>query len=371
MTGRERKRYERGLAGAVEPQTLKKLMREGERVLTPAGGRRRASIVHAQLQGYQGPAGDASPSAVVRALREWADTLSRLGQAAGARVDRVLGHSVVAGFGDLLARPEHAVEAVSFAVAAQAETARYQQSWSQSGLAGTQLRLAVATGDVVLGDVGGEWAASCVAVGGAAVLAETLVSKAPPGGILVSDETRRACQGRFELQAVPGFALPGHADLYVAHLVLGPRLETDPERVDARLSSSAEVVVRTAAQAAPGRVDNVSAGGMHVSCVLALRVGDTVSVEFAPVPELSDASAVVVHGRVRHLRAAADGSPGFGLLIDRADALDSQALRHFVALYFAAPPTHGDAYAADGGDFYRLELGPNYLKLLRGEAGQH
>jgi hypothetical protein len=104
-----------------------------------------------------------------------------------------------------------------------------------------------------------------------------------------------------------------------------------------------------------------------VASVLALQVGDELEVEFAPVPELTGAAPVIVRGRVRHLRPAADGSPGFGLLIDRADSTDSDALRHFVALYFSVPPTHGDGYVSDSGDFYRLELGENYLKLLRGD----
>ena len=61
------------------------------------------------------------------------------------------------------------------------------------------------------------------------------------------------------------------------------------------------------------------------------------------------------------------GSPGFGMLVDRADSLDSDALRHFVALYFT-PPADADNEVIGGEDFYRLELGENYVKLIRQEA---
>jgi hypothetical protein len=214
--------------------------------------------------------------------------------------------------------------------------------------------------------VGDDEVADYVSVGPTLALAELLVGRAPPGGALVSEETRRACIGRYEFQAVPGFALKGRADPVQPYLLIGPKLETDPERSGARLPANADVLVRTAAQAAPGRVDNVSAGGLHVSTVLALRVGDPVEVEFAPVPELTGAAPVIVRGQIRHLRPSEDGSPGFGMVIDRADSLTPEALRHFVALYFPGAPAQ-PARAAEGSNFYRLELGESFFKLVHGE----
>jgi class 3 adenylate cyclase len=363
----ERKRYEHAFAGSLEADALERVLRAEESALAPGGAKRRVSLLYAQLQGYQ--AAEQTPQRVVSTVKEWLEAVTRVVQREGGRAQRVLGHGLWATFGDPLPQTEHALKAVSVGLAAQAETARLSERWAELGLTGTSCRVGVATGEVITGDVGDAAAADYATLGSTVALAETLMGKAPPGGVMVSEETRRLCLSRFEFQGVPGFPMKGHADLYQPYLAVGPKLETDPERGAARLPSNADVLVRTPAQTAPGRVDNVSAGGMHVSSVMALKVGDAVDVEFAPVPELTGAAPVIVRGRVRHLRASDDGSPGFGLLIERADSTDSDALRHFVALYFAAPPNHGDGYVTEGGDFYRLELGPHYLKLIRAGPG--
>ena len=367
MKGRDRRRFQDALAGTLEPQALEQAL--DANAVFPDGVRTRVTLLYAELQGAAGPSGDAPAPLVVAALREWLNALSHLAQKDLARVQRVLGQGFLATFGDPLSQPNHAEKAVACALAAQADTARLQQTWAQHGLAGTQFRAAVATGEVIMADVGGPEAAVYGPVGPIVSLAELLLTKAPPGGVLVSEETKNTCAESFDFQGVPRFPLKGRGDLYQSYLVLGTRLSSDPERIATRLPSFADVIVRTAAQAAPGWVDNVSAGGLHVSTVLALRVGDPVSVEFAPVPELTGAAPVVVHGHVRHLRPVHDGSPGFGILIDRADSANSDALRHFVALYFAPLPAATENEVLDSDDFYRLELGDNYVKLIR-DAGK-
>jgi len=365
VKGRERQRYQTALAGTLEPHAVERLL--DANALSPDGARKRVSLMYAELHGSSGPTGDAPPPLVVAALREWLEALSQLVFREHGRAQRMLGHGFLATFGDPTDQPAHADKAVLCALAAQAATAHLQQTWAQHGLVGTQFRAGVASGDVVVADVGGAEAAAYGSAGQAVAMAELLMNKAPPGGVLVAEETRRDCREAFDFQAVPRFALRGRMDLYQPYLVLGVQHNADPERIATRLPSHADVIVRTAAQAAPGWVDNVSAGGLHVSTVLALRVGDAVSVEFAPVPELTGAAPVVVHGHVRHLRPVNDGSPGFGLLIDRADSIDSETLRHFVALYFAAPPPLENE-VLEGDDFYRLELGDNYVKLIREAA---
>jgi class 3 adenylate cyclase len=365
MRGRERQRFQHALQGSVGPAELERLLKE-EHLLFPTGAKRRASLLSLQLTGYAGPQGDAGAPQVVATLREWQAAMAAMVHAEAGRFQRVLGHAALATFGEPLPQPEHAAKAVGAAMSAQAETARLAQGWAQHGLEGVQLRAAIATGDVLVGDVGDDAVADYVLVGPTLDLVELLVARAPPGGALVSEDTRRACIGRYEFQAVPGFEAKGRPEPVQPFLLIGPKLETDPERSGARLPANADVLVRTAAQTAAGRVDNVSAGGLHVSTVLALRVGDPVEVEFAPVPELTGAAPVIVRGQIRHLRPAEDGSPGFGMVIDRADSLTPEALRHFVALYFPGAPAHPTT-AAEGSNFYRLELGESFFKLLHGD----
>ena len=334
--------------------------------MAPSGAKKRLSVLYAQLQGYHGVEQAVPPQRAIAALRQWHESMATLFQGNAARSQRVMGHGVLATFGDPLPLSDHAAKAVFAALTALRQSAELLERWQALGPAGAFVRVGVATGEAITGEVGDPERLDYAVLGPTVLLAEVLMSKAPPGGLLVSEETRRACGGRFEFQAVPSFPLKGHADLFQPYLAVGQRLETDPERHTARLPTRAEVLVRTQAQTVPAWVDNVSAGGMHIRGALALKVGDSIQVEFAPVAELGASAPVIVHGHVRHLRPTEDGSPGLGVLIDRADSADSEALRHFAALYFSTPPTQGEGNLTDAGDFYRLELGEHYLKLIRG-----
>lgn len=364
---RERRILRDAFGAYVDAAVLARLLEDPERYLALGGAKKTLSILFSDIKGYTGLSNERPPEEVVALLREYLEAMTSIVKNAEGRVDKMMGDGILAVFGDPIPHDDHAMRAVEVGLAMQEAVARLQAGWTVATTAGLQIRVGVATGEVFVGNIGSANAKIEYTVLGPTVnLASRLEGKAPPGGVLVSGATREACRGRFEFQAVPGLALKGFAEAVEAHLAVGRRVEGEPARSGLRLPTKAAVQVRTPRERGAGRVDNVSAGGLHVATALGVEVGEFVEVEFPSLPDLAGAAPVVVRGEVRHRRPGSGAEPGFGMSILRADSHRPEAMRQFVALYFGDPiPADGAAFTAEGGEVLRMELGELYGRLVR------
>jgi class 3 adenylate cyclase/tetratricopeptide (TPR) repeat protein len=136
-------------------------------------------------------------------------------------VAQLLGDGVLVYFGYPRAHEDDAARAVRAALAALPAVAALPPP---DGVSALQARTGIATGLVVVGEIGsGTPAAERSASGETPNLAARLQAEAAPGEIVIADETRRLLGTAFALDALGALALKGFAAPVKAWRVLGER----------------------------------------------------------------------------------------------------------------------------------------------------
>ncbi len=170
------------------------------------GARRQVTAVFIDLENFSTIASEAD----AEDLQAWLDDYYRqarlLIEAAGGEVTEYLGDGVVAIFG--LDRTEElsADRAVDAALrAVQSIKLNYQNRIT------VRLRAGVATGEVVV-RVAAQSDGLPRFTGGVTTLAERIQTEATPGSVVIAEETRALCRGRFETRALGPRRLKGFAE---------------------------------------------------------------------------------------------------------------------------------------------------------------
>ena len=368
LRAHDRQLLRSAFGSSLEPAMLERVLARPDQYLSFGGAKKNLSILVCDIKGYTGVANEVSAGQVVQLLREFLEAMTRVVKKHEGRVDKILGDGLVAVFGDPIPNDNHAVSAVTVGMQLLQEVGRLQHRWAGEGMKGIAIRLGVATGEVFVGNIGAPEKIEYTVLGPTVNLASRLEGRAPPGGMLVAEETYQACRQTFSFRAVQGLALRGFQDSYQGWLFIGRGLEGDPERIAPRLPAQAPVQVRLGDQRLTGVVENVSAGGLYVIAEGRVAAGDLLELEFAPVANLVGSAPVTVRAEVRHVERRADGTQGIGVKIERADAQRAEDLRHFVALYLG--PEHDVGRFDSGADTFRLELGDASGRLIKEEPKQ-
>jgi class 3 adenylate cyclase/tetratricopeptide (TPR) repeat protein len=181
----------------------------------PAGERRQVTILFADFAGFTAFVHKED----VEDVREFMDKvwarLDAIIAAHGGVVEKHIGDAIMGVFGARQAREDDPVQAVRAALAMQASLAEFRPRGQSSPL---QMRMGVHTGPVVVGPLShsGEF----VATGDAVNLASRLQQNAPPGGVLVSQDTYRQVFGWFRLRTMPPLTVKGRPEPVQTYLVV-------------------------------------------------------------------------------------------------------------------------------------------------------
>src|SRR5262249_30600065 len=146
------------------------------------------------------------------------------------------------------------------------------------------LRVGINTGWVFAGRVGGKTRKDFTVIGDAVNVAARLQQGAPPGSIVIGQETFRHVEGLFEVETLPPMSAKGKSDALAAHRVVGtiaPTLRLSIPRFDfygsptqfvgraAEMSRFDEVLESALAEQRPQTLTIVGAPGLGRSRVLA------------------------------------------------------------------------------------------------------
>ena len=112
------------------------------------------------------------------------------------------------------------------------------------------MRVGVDTGDVVVSTLGDRGGSEFVVVGQTVNRASRLEGAAPPGGILISEDTHRQIRGRFSMERREGLILKGIDEPVVAYLVVNERPHVF--QLDRRAASRASRPRRSAVRSSCG-----------------------------------------------------------------------------------------------------------------------
>ncbi len=169
-----------------------------------------ATVMFADLAGFTPVSEKASPQEVAEMLEAYFTHAVEAIFAAGGTLDKFIGDCVMAFFGAPVPQADHARRAVQAALQIQAAQEALNRERAAKGLPTLDVRIAIQSGPVMVGDVGSRKRVDYTVLGNTVNVAARLESGvAEPGEITVGGETHRLLAGAYPTEALGEFQLKG------------------------------------------------------------------------------------------------------------------------------------------------------------------
>ncbi|MGD2115848.1 MAG: adenylate/guanylate cyclase domain-containing protein, partial [Acidobacteriota bacterium] len=224
-----RSRFERYHSPAVIEEMLRETETAGagERAADDVALRKprstEATVLFADLVGFTAFAERLDPEEVAELLGGYFNHAVEAIFAAGGTLDKFIGDAVMAFFGPPYDDPDHAVRAVGAAVEIRRAVSEWNRERRARELPVLDLRIAVNSGPVVVGDVGSDRRVDYTVLGNTVNVAARLEQfVAGPGEIVIGPGTERSLNGRVPLEDLGEVTLKGLAEKVRVHRVSGP-----------------------------------------------------------------------------------------------------------------------------------------------------
>jgi len=186
------------------------------------GHRREISVVFCDLRGFTTFSETAEPEEALAVLREYHTALGASVFRYEGTLEHFAGDGVMVFFNDPVPYADHALRAVSMAVAVRERMGELLERWHKRGH-DLGFGVGIAMGHATLGRIGFEGRYDYGAVGNVTILAQRLSAEAKPGQILVSQRIFAAVDGDVETESLGDVSLKGYSRPVPAHNVIGLR----------------------------------------------------------------------------------------------------------------------------------------------------
>lgn len=172
----------------VTPEVVDALLLEPE-AASLQGGRRRVTVMFADIRGFTTFAEDRPSEVVVDTLNRYLEIMAEAVLARGGMVDKFLGDGVMAVFGAPLPSEDHVRQAVAAArdILKDIETMHRPESGARK----LEVGIGIHTGEAVVGSIGTRKRSEYTVVGDAVNVAARLQESAHPGTMIVSEAVWR------------------------------------------------------------------------------------------------------------------------------------------------------------------------------------
>ncbi len=230
---RTRHRLQRAFGHYVSPTLVARLAQDAS-ALRLGGERRQVTVMFADLSGFTALSGKVEPEVLVRITNEYLGYVVGAVEATGGYVDKFIGDAVMAIWGAPLPHPEHAVQGVRAALAAAARVEEARQAATARGEPGISVKIALNSGEVIVGNVGTDRRYNYTAIGETVNLASRLESVPALYGcqVVLGPATAAATEKVFLLRELDWIKVKG-ADLPLTVFEpLGERAQADPALVE-------------------------------------------------------------------------------------------------------------------------------------------
>lgn len=188
-----------------------------------------ASVLFADLVGFTAFAERLDPEEVAALLEGYFNHAVEAIFDAGGTLDKFIGDAVMAFFGAPYDQPDHARRAVEAAVDIQRRITTWNRARRAEGLPTLDLRVAINSGPVVVGDVGSARRVDYTVLGNTVNVAARLEQAvAEPGQIVIGAETERRLGEGIRTEPLGEVALKGLEERVMVYRVVDVNDETRP-----------------------------------------------------------------------------------------------------------------------------------------------
>ena len=232
--GRERRFLRDAFSRYLAPDVVTALVSQPGR-LALGGEKRELTVMFADVAGFTTLSEGRDPREVVTLMNECFEALTGVIQAEGGTVDKFIGDAVMAFWNAPVAQADHAARALRAGRELLAAVDRVNAAWASRGLPRLGMRVGVATGAAVVGNVGSNTKFNYTVMGDTVNLASRLegAAKQYHTTSMISDATATAAAGAVALRELDKISVKGRAEAVTVYELL---------RVDDPASARAEAL---------------------------------------------------------------------------------------------------------------------------------
>jgi adenylate cyclase len=225
----------------VDPRIVQGLIDHPE--LTGVNGERRVmTVLFCDMQGFTSLSERMTPSGMLTVLNEFLSVMSKAVREHNGIIDKYIGDAVMAFWGPPFNGAEEQSRLACRAALAQlGHLALFRQALPElmgirRGLPDVDIRIGIATGDVVVGNIGSEVTKSYTVMGATVNLGSRLqgVNRSYGTHILINETTAGMVKGAIETREIDSIVVAGASEPERVFEVLGRAGELDPKTVELR-----------------------------------------------------------------------------------------------------------------------------------------
>ena len=217
------------LAKYLSPQLYTSIF-SGKQEVALASRRKKLTVFFSDLAGFTELTDKLESEDLTALLNQYLTEMAKLALEHGATIDKYIGDAIMIFFGDPESRgvEADALTCVRMAIAMQRRMRELAAVWRDQGIE-TPLtcRIGIHTGYCTVGNFGSDDRMDYTIVGGPVNLASRLEHEAPPGGILVSNETRALVKQAIRCRPQGAVSLRGFGHPVATFLVEGEAIQDD------------------------------------------------------------------------------------------------------------------------------------------------
>ncbi len=182
------------------------------------------TILFADLVGFTAWSEKMPAETLARMLTEFFTLSSDAVFACGGTIDKFIGDAVMAFFGAPLDQPDHAERAVAAALKIRADIALWNAERVARGEPPIEVRVALNTGEAIVGDIGSQRRVDYTVLGNAVNVAARLEEfVAQPGDVVIGPDTYKAVEARYDCAQLGYFSLKGLSTQVPLYKVIGSK----------------------------------------------------------------------------------------------------------------------------------------------------
>lgn len=167
------------------------------------GVTKEATILFSDIVGFTNFSSKLSPCEIVTSINEYLSMMTEVVLEHQGEIDKFIGDAVMARFGVLADLPTPGLAAVHTALAMLESLKSLQASWAAQGKGTFSIRIGIATGPVLAGNIGSERRMEFTVMGSTVNLASRLESLSKELNTVILIDERTYQQARDEIRAIP------------------------------------------------------------------------------------------------------------------------------------------------------------------------
>ena len=219
----ERRHLREILGRSVDPNIMERLLSSsGDDIVNCE--RSTLSVLYADIRGSTALAEATEPELLLGFINDYLGRMTDVILSHEGTLDKFVGDEVMALFGAPIPQADHALRAIHVALDMQKKHQAVMDTWEERGVRRCPIGVGIATGELIVGEVGCKKRTDYTVIGRAANLGARLCGAAKGGQVIISQETYDLVKSAIDVRPVQGVKLKGIPEGVMIYEVLNKSL---------------------------------------------------------------------------------------------------------------------------------------------------